>query len=49
MFLKRTQMVKIEHRISVTVHVYGPLKSYLPLLKQKKKKCVPNECLFSKI
>lgn len=29
-------MVKIEHQISVTVRVYGPLKSYLPLLKQKK-------------
>lgn len=36
MFLKRTQMVKIEHQISVTVRVYGPLKRYLPLLKQKK-------------
>lgn len=34
--LKRTQMVKTEHQISVTVRVYGPLKSYLPLLKQKK-------------
>lgn len=37
-------MVKIEHQISVTVRVYGPLKSYLPLLKQefpreKKKMC----------